>query len=1442
MSVRRFIACLVLLVTPILSYSQGQPIQVTVQLLPPYSNDLSAYLSTGDNINPSFQEKVLVTLINTDPNQTYALKLRSSVTGNNGISAEINPDFQPVRRIILPPGGSKVISGKELTQINRNLTDADVITSGFNRDNLVRTGNLPEGMYQVCIQAFDYETNQPLSAQKPQGCSPMISILNPDPPFLVYPYDGANLVPFPIDGQQFINFTWTPVSIAEPRIRYRLKIVELNQVNANPYDLFEQTSIAFYQEDNLANPTLVYDQTKPLFQKGNTYALRVQAYDPLGNIQFKNNGQSEIAVFTYGAEGANNLDPLAELSSANYLSLDPGFIRLDVSNLSATDNGTANVYSGQARLQVFTPDNLADTAVDIQVNVNQLAVRKGTTLSNPDIISGSVSGTVNQLPSVLQTLESAITVNRVSWDANEEFTVEGTINGPDNNTYPVKGQVQLTNNGPVGRVSVTGDPVFELGNDPVALEITEIGAFFPQAIPYTRGRLRFFEDSDNPLKSCEVNLDGLSDGSELQFYCPIDESIRVAGNSNVNTSLNIESFAGTITPNFSANTLGYDIEGLSHLLFTTTQNNCGMDMLLSLNDTEGVDYSSSGPTCAFADQEIKMGMVNAEFTDLKLEKLQYLQANGWSFTFNMDAQLTIPALNNYKLPQVNDMKITENGVDFPAFNFQQTARAEMAQANTDGFNVYLNSFSSKGFNVPYFDYEYEKIGEGTLDIMASGILNFPDSEDVPQCLKGASIELGGAIVKDTILVLNLSGDDIGDCTWEFGSGYALKINTIQGSVSYVDIKGTSKENTGSSRIYLDAALLAGDPFACKGAENEELLTARVRVRGDRLSGTIENLVPSCPVEVGPFTANVESSTLYFQNKDSRATEQYAYLLAEAKLQLPEISPVKGTIGIDLMAGKLDSVEFFIDEPFMWHIPEDKPMLSFKVNEARINPGGLFIDGRNTLYLRKKPGRAKLNDDDETSVKINATFDQLQLNLQSKTIASGKVIFDNTFAFEAGIDQTTRNVSFKAIPVDQSLSFNPGAYLELGSVVTMDSAGIATSGNAAARLAWDQQDYDSDVRVEFKNNFKLGLYPPEVRRGRAEVYYNEDRLAYFDPDGVHLDVLQIAESVVPDTIPLPSNDVAYLVIKQNDQFVVNVTNNNDGTLSIDSKPNQPLQLHVPALDPANPPQVTNVTLNNVTITANAENPQWVSGSIEADILPGNQMQTLAHQKKIPLTPDKITFGKKTVGGVDLTALHLDGNVYLFNQDLPNGRATFSIQSDGVAQASLDLNNIDESVELVGNSNRVTLNLDGISGWVDVPLKNTSGKNFQLDLDGSMQVNLDNNTLAARTDMSLRYTPSNLSVTRFRPDVSANLEPLDLEYVSLQLKEIPNLKQFDYDPASGEFTFEADLDLDVNFHLDKISGQEGTFTLPLRGITFSNTGLRIPNKLLMMQPFRVWIFLP
>src|SRR5699024_7062017 len=93
--------------------------------------------------------------------------------------------------------------------------------------------------------------------------------------------------------------SWAQAPGLAGALRYKVRIVELNNINANPYDLMMRTNISFYEERDIVGTSLFYGQAKPQFKEGFSYALRVQAYDPMGELQIKNNGFSEIHTFTY---------------------------------------------------------------------------------------------------------------------------------------------------------------------------------------------------------------------------------------------------------------------------------------------------------------------------------------------------------------------------------------------------------------------------------------------------------------------------------------------------------------------------------------------------------------------------------------------------------------------------------------------------------------------------------------------------------------------------------------------------------------------------------------------------------------------------------------------------------------------------------------------------------------------------------------------------------------------------------------------------------------------------------------------------------------------------------------------------------------------------------------------------------------------------------------
>ena len=64
-----------------------------------------------------------------------------------------------------------------------------------------------------------------------------------------------------------------------------------------------------YQKDNLLTPNFQYDITKPPLTPGHQYAVRVTAYDPTENIQFKNGGRSPVSTFLYKSQEVVILNP-----------------------------------------------------------------------------------------------------------------------------------------------------------------------------------------------------------------------------------------------------------------------------------------------------------------------------------------------------------------------------------------------------------------------------------------------------------------------------------------------------------------------------------------------------------------------------------------------------------------------------------------------------------------------------------------------------------------------------------------------------------------------------------------------------------------------------------------------------------------------------------------------------------------------------------------------------------------------------------------------------------------------------------------------------------------------------------------------------------------------------------------------------------------------------
>jgi TANFOR domain-containing protein len=169
------------LLTTVISLQAQPPVQVTPQLLAPYTTQVSEYYSAVGN------PKLSLLLLNRDFNRpTLSVRLRMSIEGQ-GISIKTREDvnFTPVT---LLAGQPYFVTPTELTQyFNVN----NIILSGITQQEYIQTGKLPEGFYTYCFETVETTTGQTVSNK---GCTFAWINLN-EPPLLNIPAKGESVIP-----------------------------------------------------------------------------------------------------------------------------------------------------------------------------------------------------------------------------------------------------------------------------------------------------------------------------------------------------------------------------------------------------------------------------------------------------------------------------------------------------------------------------------------------------------------------------------------------------------------------------------------------------------------------------------------------------------------------------------------------------------------------------------------------------------------------------------------------------------------------------------------------------------------------------------------------------------------------------------------------------------------------------------------------------------------------------------------------------------------------------------------------------------------------------------------------------------------------------------------------------------------------------------------------
>lgn len=281
------------------SHAQSYPVQISVQLVPPFSGYLPDYAAPGnDNLH------IYITFMDFSQ-PTYDVKLKFALTGNN-VSIQ-SKSWYYAGPFTLEPGVPLMLTGTDLSGM---LNSANLDYSGITLPQYNQSKVLPEGFYTINITAYDYAN--PLPIQVSNVGTTQAWMLLCDPPLTNLPACGSEVI---TSDPQFVAFSWSPLNMTAPTsalgTEYLFELWEVMPPNNNANNVVLSTAPIYTITTNLT--MIAYGIAEPPLQIGWTYVWRVRAYDLDNRALFRNNGYSQICTFTYGDE-SELLGNLAQLT------------------------------------------------------------------------------------------------------------------------------------------------------------------------------------------------------------------------------------------------------------------------------------------------------------------------------------------------------------------------------------------------------------------------------------------------------------------------------------------------------------------------------------------------------------------------------------------------------------------------------------------------------------------------------------------------------------------------------------------------------------------------------------------------------------------------------------------------------------------------------------------------------------------------------------------------------------------------------------------------------------------------------------------------------------------------------------------------------------------------------------------------------------------------
>ena len=273
---------LILLAITLVSKAQTvYPVRTYTVLTPPMPYTLSGFASEPGRMQLN---------INVDDVslESYAVYFRLVIKGN-GIKLHTKPTMYQ-EPFYLDGGMHEVLTGMDLEPL---FNPKNLLFEGYSLREYERTGRLPEGVYQISVELWDYYHKINISQAMP-GVAVMYLTRAPR---LTFPTKDAEV---DLISNPTLRFSWMGSIPNDPQTDpvYRFSLYEIRPEGRNPYEVVKVSPPIFTEDTK--QPYLLYDMGMPPLENGMEYAWQVQSVDLEERARFQNDGLSEVYNFSYG--------------------------------------------------------------------------------------------------------------------------------------------------------------------------------------------------------------------------------------------------------------------------------------------------------------------------------------------------------------------------------------------------------------------------------------------------------------------------------------------------------------------------------------------------------------------------------------------------------------------------------------------------------------------------------------------------------------------------------------------------------------------------------------------------------------------------------------------------------------------------------------------------------------------------------------------------------------------------------------------------------------------------------------------------------------------------------------------------------------------------------------------------------------------------------------